>query len=136
MYRSVAIWLLGQSLRNPGATTAVAILLGTPRGRLLLRILGSELARTNYRIGSRVGVELIYPAVAPHVLLGGIAVAATVAILGGGQITSRLGGSGTEGGVAPSQWGTDEMYGHSRDPRFEVVKFAIEQSPAIPLIFR
>ncbi len=136
MYRSVAVWLLGQSLRNPGATTAVAILLGTPRGRLLLRILGSELARSNYRIGTRVGLEIIKPAVAPHVLLGGTAVAASVAILGGGQLTSRLGGSGTEGGVAPSRWGTDEMYGHSRDPRFEAIETLLEHHPSIPLIFR
>jgi len=61
MWRSVSVWLLGSLIKNPLAVGIAAILLGTPSGRTLLKIAVVETVAFNYRVGSRIGVEIIAP---------------------------------------------------------------------------
>jgi len=136
MWRSVSLWLLGRMISSPAEVVAVSILMGTATGRSLLRIVAGESLRYTTTVGTRIGVEILHPKLKPVYAPAAVTTAAAVAIIGGGQLTSRLGGSGTTGGVSPSSWGTDEMYSHSSDPRFGMVKTILKHHPSIPLIFR
>jgi len=61
MWRPVSVWLLGSLIKNPLAVGITALLLGTPSGRTLLKIAVVETIAFNYRVGSRIGVEIIAP---------------------------------------------------------------------------
>jgi len=61
MWRAFAMWSLGSLIKNPLAVGITAILLGTPSGRTLLKIAVVESIAFNYRVGSRIGVEILAP---------------------------------------------------------------------------
>jgi len=61
MWRSIAMWSIGSVIKNPLAAGVAAILLGTPAGRTVLKIAVTEIIGFNYRVGSRLGSELIAP---------------------------------------------------------------------------
>ena len=123
MWRSVSVWLLGSLIKNPLATGIAAILLGTPSGRTVLKIAVTEIIGFNYRVGSRLGSELIAPrareawaavgrpavaGIVANPIAAGLVVTAVAGAVGAHQSMSNL-GSGIRigeiqpvGAVAPS----------------------------------
>ena len=123
MWRAFAMWSIGSVIKNPLAVGIAAILLGTPSGRTLLKIAVVETIGFNYRVGSRIGVEIIAPrareawaavgrpavaGIVANPIAAGLVVTAVAGAVGAHQSMSNL-GSGIRigeiqpvGAVAPS----------------------------------
>ncbi len=107
-YPALSMWALGTLIKNPLATGIAGFLLLTPGGRDLLKIAVTETLRFNYRVGSRIGTEIIAPRareawVVARPVVTNPAIQIAAAAVAGKTISNQL--IAVQGGDVSGGWG-------------------------------